>query len=150
MGDFFAIILTMWSCISYNFFDFWKTEWTTIYNYNFSFLKTHQTPMNKFLLFMLDDYKYISHKKRERNYYYYSKKICKFLLLLSIPWLVTVYLMKWYLITAFFKWHLILSVVIGLLPTIALGLMIGICEVKAILYRRKQRKESKEKNKNEK
>ena len=150
MGNFLWIILSICVYICYNFFVFWKAEWRTIYNYNFSFLKTRRTPVNRFLLFMLDDYKYISHQKRERNYYYYSKKICKFLLLLSIPWLVTVYLMKWYLITAFFKWHLILSMVVGLLPTIVLVLMKNICDVKAIIYRRKQRKKSKEKDENKK
>ena len=142
-GKFFWIILATYICISQNFFVFHKIEWMYLYRCDFSNLKIRNTPTNKFLLFMLDKYKYISHEKKERNYFYYSKKICKFLAILSIPWFVVVYLMHWYLIESFVKWHWLFSSIICLLPTILLSFMMTIYEIKSKLYGGKKRNDEK-------
>ena len=134
MINLIVLVFSFCICISQSSFVFHKMEWRYLCQCNFSVLKSHITPMNKFLLFMLDKYKIISPSKKERNYFYYSKKMCKYLLFLSIPWFVTIYLKEWYLISSFIRWHLLFSFIIGLLPILTLIFMMIVYEIKAKVY----------------
>lgn len=145
MWDFIWIILCVYISFSSCFHFFEKAERRSFISYPFPKLRMHNTPTNRFLLMMLDNYKHITPKKKdagyapvkkERYYFYYTKKIYTYLMLLTIPWLVTIYIMDWYLIKPFVKWHLISSVIIGFLPVVILVIMRVICDIKLQLYSR--------------
>ncbi len=145
MWDFIWIILCLYISCSSCFHFFEQAERRSLAAYPFSKLRKYNTPTNRFLLMMLDKYKHIAPRKKasgyspvgkERYYFYYTKKIYKYLMLLVIPWLVTVYIMDWYLIKTFVKWHLIFSVIIGFLPVVILVIMRVICDIKLQLYSR--------------
>ena len=136
-----CVYISFFSCFYY----FKKAERRSLVSYPFAKLKKYDTPTNRFLLTMLDKYRYIAPrkkddryapKKKERYYFYYTKKIYTYLMLLAIPWLATVYIMDWYLIKAFVKWHLIFSVIIGNLPVIILVFLRIICDIKLQQYSR--------------
>ena len=69
------IILSTYSTILINFAIFRKAEWRNLPTYNFSILEAKNTWFNNFLLYMLNNYKHVSATKKERIYFYYSKKI---------------------------------------------------------------------------
>lgn len=140
MKFFGLIILSTYSMILMNFTIFRKAEWRTLPRYNFSILETKDTYLNKILLLMLDKYKYVSTNKKERIYFYYSKKICKFMMLLVIPWFILIYFMGWYENNIFLKWNFCLSFVVCLLPTFVLDLMMITYDIKKALYIRKRKK----------
>ena len=140
MKFFGLIIISTYSTILMNFAIFHKAEWRTLPNRNFSVLKTKDTWLNKILLLMLDKYKYISVTKKERIYFYYTKKICKFMMLLATLWFILIYLMRWYENNIFLKWNFCLSFVLCLLPTFILNLMIATYDIKKALHDRKRKK----------
>ena len=74
MKSFVLIILSTYSTLLMNFVVFRSAERRNFSTYNFSILEKKDTWLNKFLLFMLDEYKRISDTKKERIYFYYSKK----------------------------------------------------------------------------
>lgn len=139
MGNFFLIIASLWVSVSNTFSRMKRMEERGIKQTDFSMLRLHNTPMDRFLLYMLDSYKYrhvrSSHiTKKERNFYYYSKKIYKYLLLLSIPWLMSIYFMKWYLIRDFVIWVTVAILVVGHLPLILLIVIQTICDCRLKRY----------------
>lgn len=146
MSDYIWIIFYVYVSLSFCFHFLEKRNRRFLAAFPFSKLRKYNTLTNRFLLMMLDKYKYIAPKKKdggyapakkERNYFYYTKKIYKYMMLAAIPWLVVVYIVDWYLIKAFVKWHLILSVLIGCLPVIILDVMCVMCDIKVRLYSRK-------------
>ena len=148
MRSFIWIIFCVYISFSLCFHIFNKAERRSLGSYPFSKIRMHDTPTNRFLLMMLDKYKHIAPRKKasgysasrkERYYFYYTKKIYTYLMLLAIPWLIMVYVMEWYLIEDFVKWHLIFSVIIGFLPVVILVIMRVICDIKLLLYSRKSK-----------
>jgi len=147
MRDFIWIIIVLYVSFSSCFHFFEKAESRSLYFYSFSKLRKNDTPTNRFLLMMLDKYKYIKPRrkndgytpaKEERYYFYYTKKIYTYLMILAIPWLAMVYIMDWYLVESFVKWHLISSVIIGFLPELIRVIMMVICDIKLFMYSRKK------------
>ena len=147
MWDFIWIIFCVYISFSSCFHFFEEAERRSLASYPFSKLRKNDTPTNRFLLMMLDKYRYIAPRrkddgyapaKKERYYFYYTKKIYTYLMLLAIPWLATVYIMDWYLVESFVKWHLISSVIIGFLPVLILVIIRVICDIKLLLYSRKK------------
>lgn len=142
MKFFWFTVFSTYFIIVGNFHTFSVTEWRSLAlpRYDFSILEINDTLSNKFLLFMLGKYKYISAKKRERNYFYYAKKACKLMMFLAIPWFMLVYFMEWYSIEDFYKWQFAFSSIIGLMPTFILNLMMTTYDVKLYRINRKYKK----------
>lgn len=134
------IILSTYSMLLMNFAIFRKAEWRNLPTYHFSILETKDTWLNKLLLFMLNKYKHISATKKERIYFYYSKKICSLLMILAIPWFILIYFMGWYENNIFLRWNFYLSSIICLLPTLILDFMMITYDIKEALYNRKRKK----------
>lgn len=140
MKFFGLIILSTYSIILMNFIIFRKAEWRNFPTYHFSILETKDTWLNKFLLFMLNKYKHISATKKERIYFYYSKKICILMMILAIPWFILIYFMGWYENNIFLRWNFYLSLIICSLPTLILDFMMITYDIKEALYNRKRKK----------
>lgn len=137
---FIWIIIHTYVTISINFDIFRAVKWWRLETFNVSALKTKDTWLNKFLILMLIKHKRISGTKTERIYFYYSKKICKLMMLLAVPWFILVYFMGWYENNIFLKWHFFLSLIICLLPTLILDFMMVIYDIKVALYNRRSKK----------
>ncbi len=84
MSNFFMIIIPIYVNYVIMYWFFRRQEWSlTTDRRNYSELKEHNTLVNRLLIFMLNEYKYLPkrrkdrynpHRRREKNYYYYSKK----------------------------------------------------------------------------
>ncbi len=82
MSNFFMIIIPIYVNYVIMYWFFRRQEWSlTTDRRNYSELKEHNTLVNRLLIFMLNEYKYLPkrrkdrynpHRRREKNYYYYS------------------------------------------------------------------------------
>jgi hypothetical protein len=124
--------------------------------FDFSLLRKYNTRVDRMLIFLLDEYtgipgrrigKYKLKKKWEKNYFYYVKKIYRYIMILGIPWFITVYFMEWYLNKMFVAFHfLLIGALLLCLPGLICSFLIVFCDTKIRLYRRKERKDKKAKN----
>lgn len=146
MSDYIWIISCAYACFFLCFHNLERRNRRFLAAFPFSKLRKYNTLTNRFLLKMLDEYKHIAPKKKdggytsakkECNYFYYTKKIYKYMMLAAIPWFVVAYIMDWYLTKAFLKWHCILSLLVGCLPVVVLAVMCVVCDIKVRLYSRK-------------
>lgn len=141
MGDFAWMVLSIYAWIFVAVHTFYVMEWRSLHSCDFSKLMQHNTIVNRCIVFLMDNYKYIRRKrKKERYYYYYIKKAYKYIMLLSIPWLLVVYFMEWYLIDSVLLWWWIFSFAVGMLPILTLVFISITYDVEIWWYNRKRKK----------
>ncbi len=141
MGDFAWMVLSIYAWIFVAVHTFYVMEWRSLHSCDFSKLMQHNTIVNRCIVFLMDNYKYIRRKgKKERYFYYYIKRAYKYIMLLSIPWLLVVYFMKWYLIRNVLLIWWIFSFAVGMIPIFTLILISITYDVEIWWYNRKRKK----------
>ena len=141
MSNFALMVLSLYACIFVAIHTFHMMEWRGLHRCDFSRLMQHNTVVNRGIVFLMENYKYIRRKrKKERYFYYYIKKAYKYIMLLSIPWFLVVYFMEWYLITNVLLWWWIFSFVVGMIPILILVFISIIYDVEIRWYDRKRKK----------
>lgn len=142
---FITTVVFLYWCIWINIHQFhFQVRRGRLLRRDFSVLRKHNTITNKIILYLLNEYKYVSRKKkeskRECNYYYYTKRFCIVMTFLSIPWLVIVYLNNWYLTKNLAYWHFWICCS----PTLALCILNIIFDIKLKLYSIKEKTNKKQ------
>ncbi len=156
MEDFLKVSVSIY--VNYVFLcGIFSTSEKLLSKWNYSLLKKYDTRVNRWLIFLLGECKsihgrridkYNFEKKSERNYFYYTKKIYRYIMILGIPWFIVVYFMEWYLNKIFIAFHFFLiNIPLIFLPDLILSSLIVLCDTKLLLYSKKERKDKKTKKK---
>ena len=141
MSNFALMVLSIYAWIFVAVHTFHVMECRSLHRCDFSRLMQHNTVVNRGIVFLMENYKYIRRKrKKERYFYYYIKKAYKYIILLSIPWLLVVYFMEWYLIRNVLLSWWIFSFVIAMVPILTLVLISITYDVEIWWYNRKRKK----------
>ena len=141
MSNFALMVLSLYACIFVAIHTFQMMEWRGLHRCDFSRHMQHNSIVSRCIVFLMENYKYIRRKgKKERYFYYYLKKAYKYILLLSIPWLLVVYFMEWYLIRNVLLSWWIFSFVIAMVPILTLVLISITYDVEIWRYNRKRKK----------
>ena len=141
MRNFALMVLSLYACIFVATQTIHIMERRSLHRCDFSRLMQHNTVVNRGIVFLMENNKYIRRKrKKERYFYYYIKKAYKYIMLLSIPWLLVVYFMEWYLIRNVLLSWWIFSFVIAMVPILTLVLISIIYDVEIWRNNRKRKK----------
>lgn len=141
MSNFVLMVLSIYACLFVAIHTFHVMERRSLHSCDFSKLMQHNTVVNRCIVFLMENYKYVRRKrKKERYFYYYIKKAYRYIMLLSIPWFLAVYFMEWYLNKNVLLWWWIFSFATGMLPILTLVFISITYDIETWWYNRKRKK----------
>lgn len=137
MKDFWLIILALLIFSLYNFHQVEYIWRHCIRISDFGLLRDKETSIDRFIIWAVDKYTYVRHKRKKKkvlNYIFWSKKIYKYFLLFLIPWLIIVYLKGWYFNRSFVIIHHIVAFIVCNLPYFFLRILVNIAAIRSRRY----------------